>query len=166
MGSDLLRAGLQMLAQRACSVMLGNEVIAMTKRQMIEPFDLDLELKEIRDDADEHWTMRALARLSVGVEPPKALSEVDRLIDALRTTDGTSQAITSIFCGSKDAYARRLFAVIDGRDPFGRLAYIHRLKSLLEARLLIEHAMTDDGISVTASPSAYSDLKERPVDNF
>ena len=120
--------------------------------------DLDLGLIEIRDCADEHWTLRALAGASVGVDPEDAFSAAAELADAVNGLmagfDCAKVAVATILGGRGNDYQRCLWYALAGRDPLGTAVDLGRLVELLGARraLARKAAVTGTGVAVARDP--------------
>jgi hypothetical protein len=119
---------------------------------------LDLGLTEVRDCADEHWTMRALAGASVGVDPEDALSaasELSRAVDGLMAGHaGAKAALAAILGGRGNDYQRCLWYMLAGRDPLGTAVDLGRLVALLGGRAALarDAAVNGSGVRVEADP--------------
>ena len=120
--------------------------------------DLDLGLTEIRDSADEQWTLRALAGASVGVEPEDARSAARELSDAVNGLmagiDGAKAELATILGGCGNDYQRCLWYSLAGRDPLGTAIDLARLVELLDRRckLARDAAAAMTGVTVAHDP--------------
>ena len=120
--------------------------------------DLELGLAEIRDCADEQWTLRALAGASVGIEPDEAYSaahELSETVNALMAgIAGAKAALATILGGRGNDYQRCLWYTLAGRDPLGTAVDLARLVELLERRrtLAREAASAMSGVSLAHAP--------------
>ena len=120
--------------------------------------DLDLGLAEIRDCADEQWTLRALAGSSVGVEPDEAYSAAHELSEAVNGLmagiAGAKAALATILGGRGNDYQRCLWYTLAGRDPLGTAVDLARLVELLDRRrqLARQAAVATTGASLAHAP--------------
>ena len=121
--------------------------------------DIDLGLAEVRDCCDEHWTMRALAGASVGVDPEDALvatSELSGAVDGLLAGHPEAkQALAAILGGCGNDYQRCLWYNLAGRDPLGTAVDLARLVELLAARAQLARDAAVGGSGVTIAPNPY-----------
>ena len=120
--------------------------------------DVELGLLELRDCVDEHWTMRAIAGASVGVDPEDALSaatELSAVVNGLMAghTDAKAQLAT-ILGGRGNDYQRCLWYNLAGRDPLGTSVDLGRLVELLARRAALarEAAVTGSGVRLAVDP--------------
>lgn len=129
---------------------------------------IDLGLVEVRDNVDEHWTMRALAGASVGVDPEDALtaaSELSRAVNGLLAAMPVAKSELVTILGSPgNDYQRCLWYNLAGRDPLGTAVDLGRLVGLLTARahLAREAAVTGSGVAVAPDPYV-SDCADGPL---
>ena len=120
--------------------------------------DLDLGLIEIRDCLDEHWTLRALAGASVGVDPEDALVAAAELSEAVNGLMGgftpAKAALAAILGGRGNDYQRCLWYILAGRDPLGTAVDLGRLVELLQRRCTLarEAAAACTGVVVADDP--------------
>ena len=120
--------------------------------------DLDLGLAEIRDCFDEHWTLRALAGASVGVDPEDAFAGASELSEAVNGLmagfAGAKPALATILGGRGNDYQRCLWYILAGRDPLGTAVDLGRLVELLERRCALarEAAVAGTGVAVAQDP--------------
>ena len=133
--------------------------------------DIDLGLAEVRDCNDEHWTMRALAGASVGVDPEDALSaasELSRAVNGLMAGHPEAKAeLATILGGRGNDYQRCLWYALAGRDPLGTSVDLGRLVDLLGARAQCAHDAALSGRGVVLSPTPYvTDSVDGPLGVF
>jgi hypothetical protein len=128
------------------------------KTNWVRNIEIDLGLAEVRDCGDEHWTMRALAGVSVGVDPEDALSAASELSGAINgLMSGRADAkaaLAGILGGRGNDYQRCLWYVLAGRDPLGTSVDLGRLVELLVRRAgLARHAAVNgSGVRLEANP--------------
>jgi hypothetical protein len=133
--------------------------------------DIDLGLAEVRDCGDEHWTMRALAGASVGVDPEDALSAAAELAGAVNgLIAGQPRAkaeLATILGGRGNDYQRCLWYTLAGRDPLGTAVDLGRLVELLGARVQCarDAAMRSSGIVLSPAPYV-TDQADGPLGLF
>lgn len=133
--------------------------------------DIDLGLTEVRDCSDEHWTMRALAGASVGVDPEDALSaasELSRAVNGLMAgRPDAKHALATILGGCGTDYQRCLWYNLAGRDPLGTAVDLGRLAELLAARAQLARDAAIGGSGVVISPDPYvTDGTDGPLGLF
>jgi hypothetical protein len=126
--------------------------------EWVRNIDVDLGLIEVRDCSDEHWTMRALAGASVGVDPEDALSAATELSGAVNGLmaghSDAKAALAGILGGRGNDYQRCLWYVLAGRDPLGTSVDLGRLVELLSGRAALARgaAVNGSGVLVEADP--------------
>ncbi len=133
--------------------------------------DLDLGLIEIRDCPDEHWTLRALAGASVGVDPEDALSaaaELSKAVNGLMAGFGHAKvALATILGGRGNDYQRCLWYALAGRDPLGTAVDLGRLVELLDRRRSLAREAATAGTGVTVAHDPYvTDVVDGPLGVF
>jgi hypothetical protein len=133
--------------------------------------DIDLGLAEVRDCNDEHWTMRALAGASVGVDPEDALSaasELSRAVNGLMAGNReTKSELATILGGRGNDYQRCLWYALAGRDPLGTSVDLGRLVELLGARAQLARNAAARGSGIVLSPAPYvTDSVDGPLGVF
>jgi hypothetical protein len=142
-----------------------------TETNWTRDLDLDLGLIEIRDCADEHWTLRALAGASVGVDPEDAFSAAAELAEAVNSLmaglDMAKVALATILGGRGNDYQRCLWYALAGRDPLGTAVDLGRLVEVLDARraLACKAAATGTGVAVARDPYV-TDVADGPLGVF
>jgi hypothetical protein len=120
--------------------------------------EIDLGLAEVRDCPDEHWTMRALAGASVGVDPEDALSAATELSGAVNGLmaghHGAKAALATVLGACGNDYQRCLWYVLAGRDPLGTSVDLGRLVELLGGRAALSRdaAVNGTGVRMEADP--------------
>ena len=130
----------------------------------LQNIDVDLGLIEMRDCCDEHWTFRALAGASVGVDPEDALtaaSELSRTVNGLMAGQSDAKtALAAILGGRGNDYQRCLWYILAGRDPLGTSVDLGRLVELLAARaqLAREGAVFGSGVVIADDPYVTADV--------
>jgi hypothetical protein len=107
-------------------------------RHCTEAFDLDLVLKDVRDDPEEDMTMRTLASLSVGVPSQNGDAAVDRLYLAVcATLDGEAESeerLDALIGKNGTHYQRAIYeTLVDGEHANIR-TQLKRLCDLMDAR--------------------------------
>ena len=121
--------------------------------------EIDLGLAEVRDCPDEHWTMRALAGASVGVDPEDALSaaaELSGAVGGLMAGHGDAKASLATILGAcGNDYQRCLWYVLAGRDPLGTSVDLGRLVELLAGRAVLARDAAVNGTGVRVEPDPY-----------
>ena len=133
--------------------------------------DLDLGLIEIRDCADEHWTLRALAGASVGIEPEDGYSAAAELAEAVNGlmagVDSAKVALAAILGGRGNDFQRCLWYALAGRDPLGTAVDLGRLVELLGARRSLARKAAVAGTGVAIAPVPYvTDEADGPLGVF
>jgi hypothetical protein len=125
-----------------------------------QPFDLDLGLKEVRDDNGQQPSRRVLASLSVGMPAGDAFFAARELQNAVELIVSGSRRgrvkLAEILGARGDDYQRALWYSVSGRDHFGVLSDLGWLVELLDARLKIAVEMNGKGVDVTMDPSSYA----------
>jgi len=127
-------------------------------QKLFQNVDLDLSLAEVRDCGDEHWTFRALAGASVGVDPEDALSSAIELSGAVNGLMAGHQSakgcLANILGGRGNDYQRCLWYILAGRDPLGTSVDLGRLVELLARRAAMarQAAVNGSGVTVAADP--------------
>jgi hypothetical protein len=130
--------------------------------------EIDLGLIEVRDNFDEHWTMRALAGSSVGVDPEDSLSaasELSQAVNGLMAAMPVAKTELATILGSPgNDYQRCLWYTLAGRDPLGTAVDLGRLVELLAARAQLAREAAVMGSGVVVSPDPYvSDAADGPL---
>jgi hypothetical protein len=137
-----------------------------------DPIDLDLGLIEIRDNADEPWTMRAIAGHSVGMpveEGCRAVRNLHRAVALLADGVGEGRAMLAGILGEdRIDYQRSLFYALAGRGPIAMVVDLGRLSILMEARVALARWAAGQGLKTTLqqSPYRYYDGAEVPPASF
>jgi hypothetical protein len=133
--------------------------------------DLDLGLIEIRDCADEHWTLRALVGASVGIDPEDGYSAAAELCEAVNGlmagVDSAKFALATILGGRGNDFQRCLWYAVAGRDPLCAAVDLGRLVELLGARrsLARKAAAAGTGVAVARDPYV-TDKADGPLGVF
>jgi hypothetical protein len=133
--------------------------------------DIDLELREIRDCADEYWTMRALAGSSVGVDPEDALSgaaELARAVNGLMAGHADAHELLARILGSRGSdFQRCLWYILAGRDPLGTSVDLGRLVEMLAGRAAMARTAAVTGSGVVLEDNPYvTEEADGPVGRF
>jgi hypothetical protein len=142
-----------------------------TQRSFERNIEIDLGLAEVRDCPEEHWTMRALAGASVGVDAEDALSaatELSRAVNGLMAGHaGAKAALATILGGQGNDYQRCLWYNLAGRDPLGTSVDLGRLVELLSGRAALARgaAVNGSGVLVEADPYV-TDEADGPLGAF
>ena len=138
---------------------------------LTEAFDVDLELKEVRDNPDENWTIRALSGHSVGMPLDDGYLAACELGDALEWVvagcDEGKARLAAILGNGCDDYQRLLYYTIAGRGPFGVIADLPRLVVMMKTRMDVGHQAESDNVGLQVAMPPYPDaLPEGPLGRF
>jgi hypothetical protein len=121
--------------------------------------DLDLGLIEVRDNPDEHWTMRALAGHSVGMPVEagyRAALDLQRAVGLLANGVETGKKeLTKILGADRIDYQRALFYALAGRGPIAMVTDLNRLVYLMRARQSVAGWAKAKGLITTRQNSPY-----------
>lgn len=136
-----------------------------------ERFDVDLELKEVRDNEGEAWTIRALAGHSVGMPLDDGYLAAAELCDALEWMvagrDEGKVRLAAILGNRCDDYQRLLYYTVAGRGPFGIIADLPRLVVMMKTRMEVGHLAEAEDLGLAIAATPYPDaLPEGPVGRF
>lgn len=127
---------------------------------LAEAFDLDLGLKEVRDDTAQEPSRRVLASLSVGMPAGDAFYAARELQNAIQLIVAGSRRgrvkLAEILGARGDDYQRALWYSVSGRDHFGVLSDIGWLVEQLDARLKVAVEMNSKGVDVTTDRAPYA----------
>lgn len=130
----------------------------MKYETFLEDINVDLELIDIRDNVDEHWTKRALAGASVGTDPVPAYDAVDALASAVKLvvagSDIGKRHLAMILTNGSD-YQRNLWFSVAGRDPFAVASDFAWFTEILGARAEMWAKRTKAQRSVTKERDPY-----------
>jgi hypothetical protein len=121
--------------------------------------DLDLGLIEVRDNPDEHWTMRALAGHSVGMpvgEGYRAVHELQWAVGLLANgAERGREELTKILGADRIDYQRALFYALAGRGPIAMVIDLNRLLHLMRARQSVARWARSKRLKTTLQNSPY-----------
>jgi hypothetical protein len=137
-----------------------------------DPVDLDLGLIEVRDNADESWTMRALAGHSVGMPALDGYLAARELHTAIAfCVDGRPEGrrkLAALLSAEDIDYQRSLYFAVAGRGPLAMLVDMKRLADMMEARLRAAEVASAKGraIKVQTSPYVHFDGPDGPPGQF
>ena len=137
----------------------------------LKEIDVDLALREARDNVDEPWTRRALAGLSVGMPIQDAAQSAAELLSAVNLLcAGVKRGkakLCEILGNGCDDYQRALWYTVAGRGPLVIAGDLFWLSALLERRMLIGLYAEVNELGYTKSPSPYVDIvAEAPRGRF
>lgn len=137
-----------------------------------EAVDIDLGLKEVRDNPDLNWTIRALAGHSIGIDPEDGFLAARELREAICwAVDGRPEGkrrLAAILGCNGDDYQRALYYSLAGRGPVGMIDDLDELVKLMQARSDAAHEaiVRELGVVVADAPYRFFDEADGPLGRF
>jgi hypothetical protein len=136
-----------------------------------EPFDIDVELKEIADSNDEQNSLRVIALLSIGLPADEAFLRCRELLETVQRSashiPAVKRQLAALLGADENDYQRAVYYALAGRGAIAMLADLQRLTNVLKSRYWLSIAADNRGVQITKPFNPYLiDKPDGPLGTF